>query len=154
MGYISMFKAMSKAMQPQQQKQQKQAGQGRMQLYLAINGQQSGPYTKTEAEQLVKNGTLTAETYVWETGMANWVPAATLPHVNKLLVLYAPKRAKGDGLRVTGEKKEHPLRQDLISAMSNLGIKGAEMNSAIDALLAAQPQIELSQAVKILLQKR
>lgn len=155
MGYMSMYRAMSKAMQPTLQKS---SGTAKMQLYLAINGQQSGPFTKTEAEQLVKRGTLTAETLVWEAGMVNWAPAATLPHVNKLLLLHAPKRkakveSQKSKVASPEPKAEHPLRQDLISAMSNLGMKGPEMNKAIDRLLDEQPQIDISEAIKKLLVK-
>lgn len=146
MGYVSLFRAMSHAMQPQ-----KPAGSGKTQLYIAINGQQSGPFTKTELIQLVKNGTLTADTYVWEAGMANWATAATLPHVNKLLLLHSPKRAKKSA---DAPKAEHPLRKDLTEAMAQLGCKGAEITHAIDALLASRPDIQISEAIKILLQRK
>ena len=146
MGYVSLYRAMSQAMQPQ-----KPAGSGKTQVYIAINGQQSGPFTKTELIQLVKQGTLTAETYVWEAGMANWAAAASLPHVNKLLLLHAPKRAP-KAAEVT--KPEHPLRKDLIEAMSQLGSKGADTTNAIDALLASRPDIQISEAIKILLQRK
>ena len=157
MGYVSMFKAVSKMMQPQQT-----PGQGKMQVYVAVNGQTTGPFTKTELIQLVKSGTLTAESWVWETGMPNWVAAASLPHVNKLLVLHAPKKkapnrpadlsAKATTPKVE-PKTEHPLRQDLISAMSQMGFKGPDMTKAIDSLLAEQPDIQISEAIKLLLKK-
>ena len=145
MGYVSMFKAVSKMMQPQQAPRQ-----GKMQVYVAVNGQTTGPFTKTELIQLVKSGTLTAETWVWEAGMANWVAAASLPHVSKLLVLHAPKK-KAAAQEMP--KTEHPLRQDLISAMSQMGFKGPDMTKAIDTLLSEQPEIQLSEAVKVLLKK-
>ena len=144
MGYASLFRTMTQAMQPQ-----KPAGQGKTQVYLAINGQQSGPFTKTELIQLVKNGTLTADTYVWEAGMTNWATAATLPHVNKLLLLHAPKHAK-----VQPQHTPHPLRQDLIDAMSQLGCKGADTTKAIDSLLTSQPNIAIPDAIRLLLQQR
>ncbi len=159
MGYVSMFKAVSKMMQLQQH-----SGQGKMQVYVAVNGQTTGPFTKTELIQLVKSGTLTAESWVWETGMPNWVAASSLPHVNKLLVLHAPKKktVSGDRLAVSGEPKkepksepkaEHPLRQDLISAMIQMGFKGPDMTKSIDSLLAEQPDIQISEAIKLLLKK-
>ena len=151
MGYVSMFKAVSKMMQPQQA-----PGQGRMQVYVAVNGQTTGPFTKTELIQLVKSGTLTGETWVWEAGMANWVAAASLPHVSKLLVLHAPKKKALDRSADASKTKstpkvEHPLRQDLISAMSQMGFKGPDMTKAVDTLLSEQPEIQLSEAVKVLL---
>ena len=134
-----------------------------MQVYVAVNGQTTGPFTKTELIQLVKSGTLTAESWVWETGMPNWVAAASLPHVNKLLVLHAPKKKAPDHSADTSQKAstpkiepkaEHPLRQDLISAMSQMGFKGPDMTKSIDSLLAEQPDIQISEAIKLLLQKR
>ena len=156
MGYISLYRAMNKAMQPQK------AASNKTQVYVVINGQQAGPFTKTELTQLVKSGTLTAESFVWEAGMANWAPAASLPHVNKLLILNAPKRKAPAAPKPEPAPKpapkpepqpEHPLRADLIGAMAQLGFKGPDTARSIDALLAAQPDISSSAALKILLQK-
>ena len=145
MSYSSLFRAMSKAMQTPS------PAAAKTHIYLAVNGQQSGPFTKTELIQLVKNGTLTADTYVWEAGMANWTIASELPHVNKLLLLHAPKRRH---TATEPHKDEHPLRKDLIEAMAQLGCKGADTTRAIDTLLADQPDIHISDAVKILLQRK
>lgn len=43
-----------------------------MQWYYAIKDQRIGPITQAEFEQLVANGTITADTLVWQSGMANW----------------------------------------------------------------------------------
>lgn len=45
---------------------------------IAINGQQFGPYNMQQLQQLVQNGQLTAQTYVWKPGMANWEFAANI----------------------------------------------------------------------------
>lgn len=152
MSYSYLYRAINKVMQPQKQAPNK------MQVYVVVNGQQAGPFTKTELTQLIKNGTLTAETLVWELGMANWAQAATMPNVNKLLILNAPKRKAIGALKPQAASKPepkapHPLRADLINAMSQLGFKGADIAKSVDALLAEQPDITSAAALKILLKQ-
>lgn len=40
--------------------------------FIAVNGQQSGPFDKNQLQQLVNQGQLTRETHVWKQGMAGW----------------------------------------------------------------------------------
>ena len=161
MGYGYLYRSMSRAMQPKKVTPPKLPEQ-KMAVYVLVNGQQAGPFTKTELSQLVKNGTLQSETLVWEAGMTAWVPANTLPHVLKLLLLHAPKRKqpkeKPKATALTPQsapapKAEHPLRADLIDAMGQLGFKGADVTKAVDGLLDEQPEITSSAALKILLKK-
>ena len=137
----------------------------KLQVYVLVNGQQAGPFTQSELEKLVKNGTLTSETLVWEAGMAAWSPANTLPHILKLLLLNAPKRkepkapaapkvAKAAPEPAPEPKAVHPLRADLIDAMGQLGFKGADVAKAVDSLLEEQPEITSSAALKILLKMK
>ncbi len=58
-----------------------------LQLFLAIGGQQYGPYDFATCQQLVKNGQLTPQTLVWQQGMAAWTPAN---QVAELTSLFAP----------------------------------------------------------------
>ena len=58
-----------------------------MQYYLAINGQQAGPF---EEQDLVANG-MTADTMVWTQGMAQWLPAGQVPE----LAIYLQQSATG-----------------------------------------------------------
>lgn len=44
----------------------------KVQYMVSINGQQSGPYTIPQLQQLVQSGQLLSSTYVWKPGMANW----------------------------------------------------------------------------------
>lgn len=53
--------------------------------FVAINGQQSGPYNMQQLQQMVQNGQLNKQTYVWKQGMANWVFAG---NVQELVVLW------------------------------------------------------------------
>lgn len=42
------------------------------QYMIANNGNQLGPYTIPQMEQMVQNGSLTKDTYVWKSGMNQW----------------------------------------------------------------------------------
>lgn len=58
-----------------------------MQVYLAIDDTQAGPFTRDELIQLIRNDLLKPETLVWKVGMAAWTPASQVADVNKLFVL-------------------------------------------------------------------
>jgi hypothetical protein len=49
------------------------------QYYVNINGQNVGPCTTPQLQQMVQNGQLTRNTYVWKNGMANWEMAGNVP---------------------------------------------------------------------------
>ena len=48
------------------------------QYLLYVNGQNFGPYSIQQLQQMVQNGQLTRETYVWKPGMANWNTAGNV----------------------------------------------------------------------------
>lgn len=58
-----------------------------VQMYLFIGGQQYGPYDYPTLKQFVPTGQLTAQTMVWQQGMAAWTPAGQVP---ELQALFAP----------------------------------------------------------------
>ncbi len=60
------------------------------QYYLAVNGQQAGPYTLAQLQQMAQNGQLTRTTYVWKAGMAAWDMAANVPEVAQLFATVPP----------------------------------------------------------------
>ncbi|MDB4947351.1 MAG: hypothetical protein JWP97_6885, partial [Labilithrix sp.] len=47
--------------------------------YVGRNGQQSGPFTIEQLKEQLANGQLAGGDLVWTEGMANWIPASTLP---------------------------------------------------------------------------
>ena len=49
-----------------------------LQFFLAVNGQQSGPFGAEQLAQMAQSGSLTRETLVWKAGMAAWAQAATV----------------------------------------------------------------------------
>lgn len=58
-----------------------------VQYYVAVNGQQIGPFNMQQLQQLVQNGRLNKQTYVWKQGMVGWELAG---NVQELTSLFAP----------------------------------------------------------------
>ena len=50
-----------------------------MTLYIAKNGQRLGPYSITEAQNLVRAGTIAATDLAWYQGITNWIPLTQVP---------------------------------------------------------------------------
>ena len=57
------------------------------QYHIAVNGGQSGPFNMQQLMQMVQNGQLTPQSYVWKQGMPSWEMAA---NVAELQTLFAP----------------------------------------------------------------
>ncbi len=51
---------------------------------IAINGQQSGPFTIPQLQQLLQQGQINAQTYVWKQGMAGWELASNVAELAPL----------------------------------------------------------------------
>jgi hypothetical protein len=52
--------------------------------FLAVNGQQTGPFPVDQLPAKVASGELTPSTLVWQQGMGAWTPAAETPGVRDL----------------------------------------------------------------------
>lgn len=52
-----------------------------IQVFVALDGQQAGPFDLTTLSGLAQQGRLTKETLVWKQGLANWIPASSLPEI-------------------------------------------------------------------------
>lgn len=61
-----------------------------VQYFIAINGQQSGPYNMAQLQQLVQTGQLTPNTYAWKQGMPGWELAARIPELMSLFGAVPP----------------------------------------------------------------
>ena len=48
-----------------------------MNWYYVKEGQQAGPVSEAELDELIRSGALAADTLVWREGMAEWVPYTT-----------------------------------------------------------------------------
>ncbi|MDO5497479.1 MAG: DUF4339 domain-containing protein [Alistipes sp.] len=57
------------------------------QYFVAVNGQQSGPFSIPQLQQLAQQGQINAQTMVWKQGMAGWDAAG---NVAELAQLFAP----------------------------------------------------------------
>ena len=53
-------------------------------FYLAINGQQAGPYDMNTLKQMVSQGQFSRETLVWREGMSNWLAASQVAELNSV----------------------------------------------------------------------
>lgn len=57
---------------------------------VSSNGQQSGPYSIPQLQQLVQQGRVNAQTYVWKQGMANWALAGQVQELSGLFMTNTP----------------------------------------------------------------
>jgi membrane protease subunit (stomatin/prohibitin family) len=73
--------------QPSQQGPPPIPGTTSIQYFIAINGQQQGPFTTTALQQMVQQNTFTRETLVWKQGMTGWIKAG---EISELSLLFAP----------------------------------------------------------------
>jgi membrane protease subunit (stomatin/prohibitin family) len=72
---------------PQQQQQQNSAPPplpNQIAYFVAVNGQQQGPYDMNALQQQVAGGQLTRETLVWKNGMAAWTAASEVQELSNL----------------------------------------------------------------------
>ena len=58
--------------------------------HIAVNGQQSGPYSIDQLRQLMANGAFTKETYVWKNGMPGWDFAGNVVELAQLFAAVPP----------------------------------------------------------------
>ena len=54
-------------------------------IFVQVNGQQSGPFNQQQLLQLVQNGQLKAETMVWKQGLPSWVQATQVAELLSIL---------------------------------------------------------------------
>lgn len=59
-------------------------------FFVAVNGQQQGPFDMGALSQRQQQGQLTRETLVWAQGMANWTPAGQVPDLAALFANAPP----------------------------------------------------------------
>lgn len=63
---------------------------GMSQYMVYANGQQTGPFSIPQLQQMVMAGTLTKDTYVWKNGMANWEFAGSVAELGSLFTTNTP----------------------------------------------------------------
>lgn len=57
--------------------------------YIGHYGQ-LGPLTLDQMQELVQGGVIVRDTYVWRTGMAQWIPAASVPELGQAFSMAEP----------------------------------------------------------------
>ena len=62
---------------------------------VGVNGQQAGPFDWNQLQQLVSQGQLTQQTYVWKQGKANWDFAGNVQELQPLFMNAAPPQMPG-----------------------------------------------------------
>lgn len=62
-----------------------------VQYYIGINGQQYGPCDWNKLQQLVQQGQITQQSYVWKNGMAQWEFAGNVAELAPLFQCTAPQ---------------------------------------------------------------
>lgn len=63
-------------------------------FYLAVNGQQQGPFDAAALQGKLRDGTLTRETLIWKQGMASWTAAGTVAELASLFAAVPPPLPK------------------------------------------------------------
>lgn len=61
-----------------------------VQYMLSVNGQTAGPYTMMQLQQMVAQGQMTPQTYVWKQGMAAWEYAGNVAELSSLFTTATP----------------------------------------------------------------
>ncbi|MBQ1654174.1 MAG: SPFH domain-containing protein [Bacteroidales bacterium] len=59
-------------------------------FFVAVNGQQSGPFDMNALSSMVANGQLTKDTLVWKQGMPAWAAAGTVQELSSLFGAVPP----------------------------------------------------------------
>jgi membrane protease subunit (stomatin/prohibitin family) len=57
---------------------------GPVSFFVAVNGQQQGPFTLPSLQQMVSAGTFNRESLVWKQGMSNWLKAGEVSELSSL----------------------------------------------------------------------
>ena len=61
-----------------------------VQYTINVNGQNMGPFNMQQMQQMVHNGQMTAQTYVWKQGMAGWELAGNVQELSSLFGAVPP----------------------------------------------------------------
>ena len=80
--------------------------QPEIKLFIAVGGQQYGPYNMDMCKQMAQGGQLTPQSMVWMDGMPSWAPASQVP---ALQALFAPASPAMPPLPPTGGPTPPPM---------------------------------------------
>jgi hypothetical protein len=86
----SMANTMGNMMQGVNQPQQIPPPPPIVQFYIALEGQQLGPFNFSQLKQMMLDGSFTKNHHVWKQGMSEWIFAHEEPEVAKLFAAIPP----------------------------------------------------------------
>lgn len=87
--------AMGMGAAPQMPGMQMKQATPQVSYMVGVNGQQAGPFDWNQLQQLVSQGQLTQQTYVWKQGMPNWDFAGNVQELQPLFMNAAPPQIPG-----------------------------------------------------------
>ena len=87
--------AMGMGAAPQMPGMQMKQATPQVSYMVGVNGQQAGPFDWNQLQQLVSQGQLTQQTYVWKQGMPNWDFAGNVQELHPLFMNAAPPQMPG-----------------------------------------------------------
>ena len=125
-------------------------------LYIANNNQQAGPFSEMEVKQLIASGVITQTTLAWMPNMPQWMPAGQIPVINKLFLLATMTPFVGQSNAMPPFPQQHMVnsnREEIIAALGRLGYANALIRNLVDEVLAINPTISTSDAIKEVLKK-
>lgn len=70
-------------------------------FFVAVNGQQAGPYTMMQLQGFAQQGQLLPDTLVWTNGMPQWAAAKSVPALQPLFAPNTPPTIPGSGMPPT-----------------------------------------------------
>jgi hypothetical protein len=82
-----------------------------MTLYITKNGQRLGPYTLTEIQALIANGTYHAADWVWYEGLTDWIPLQQVPGI---VSTSAPKSVPAMGVTTASTTPDSPVGRPVL----------------------------------------
>jgi hypothetical protein len=75
------------------------------QYYAAPYGEQGGPFSGEELQSMAEKGSLSADTFVWRDGMAEWAEAASIAELAALIDEIAALRKAEEAAEAAEQKK-------------------------------------------------
>ena len=125
-------------------------------VYIANNNQQAGPFSEIEVKQLIANGVLKETTLAWMPNMPQWMPAGQIPTINKLFILGAMTSSVENNSNLSSlykQQMENPIKDEINAALTQLGYGNVKTRKLVDEVLAMNPTISISDAIKEVLKK-
>lgn len=97
--------------------------EAQLEVYVAVNGQTTGPFNAGQLRAKVLAGELTGDTYVWMDGMAEWKRAREVPELAPILAA-APEKPDFDAVAFLSGSWESDPQQMQVPGAERAEIRG------------------------------